>query len=152
MLPSDEEIQTPVPGSTRGRGGRLPKALKAKIAFALGTGMSVREAAKECDVSPSSIHTLVKDDEFRELLEQVEDTATQTILAEVTIQTKQRLKEMQARATEVLSTALESDDQRVALQAAGMVLRGGGALGGNDVNVKVGIERLITGRDPSGGD
>lgn len=120
----------PLPGEVavsqkRGVSGKFPKTKKAQIAACLGMGMSIAQAALECDVSRNQISSLLRDDEFKELIQQIEDEAIQAMLSEVSTSVRRSIKELGPKAVEVLDASLNSEDSRVALQAAGLVLRSG---------------------------
>lgn len=138
--------------TTRGRGNAIPRAKKAEVAMALGTGMTIAQAAEHCGVSRNTITGMSRDPEFLELVQECEDAAIQAILEEVTTGTRHRIKLLQDKAGDVIEAALNSEDQRVALQAATTILRGGGALTQSEVNVRVGLESAIGNVSPAAGD
>jgi hypothetical protein len=135
-----------------GLGNTLPAAKKAAIIMSLASGASVREAATNHGVSVSTITSLQRDDaEFRDMLQEASDIAVNTILAEVQTNVRNQVRALGPKALDVLKQALDSKDGRVALQAAGIVLRGTGIMDGGKLEVRVGLESAV-GTDTAFGD
>lgn len=123
----------------------LPAAKKASIVMTLASGATVQEASVMHEVSRNTITDLMSHDEaFREMLQEASDVAVNTILAEVQTNVRNQVKALGPKALEVLTQALESKDGRVALQAAGIVLRGTGIMDGK-LEVRVGLESAVGG-------
>lgn len=130
--------------SKRGPGGTIPAAKKASIVMTLASGASVAETAAMHEVSINTIYTLQADDEgFRDMLQTASDVAVNTILAEVATNVRNQIKGLGPKALEVLTKALDSPDGRVALQAAGIVLRGTGIMDGGKLDIRVGLENAV---------
>jgi hypothetical protein len=129
-----------------GPGNTLPVAKKAAIILSLASGATVQEASIFHEVSRNTILGLMqKDEEFKGMLQDASDVAVNTILAEVQINVRNQVKSLGPKALEVLTKALDSEDGRVALQAAGIVLRGTGIMDGGKLDIRVGLENAVGG-------
>lgn len=132
---------------------RLPPAKRASICSAIASGMTVKEASVFHEVSVNTVYGLLSDPDFRDMLQIAEDEAVNAILAEVTSNVRNAVKTLGPKALEALEQALDSEDGRVKLQAAGMVLRGTGIMdGGKEINIRVGVEGAVGGDSSSFGD
>lgn len=136
----------PSEGMKRGVGNALPATKKAAIILSLASGASIQEASVMHEISRSTITSLMQNDpEFKDMLLEATDIAVNTVLAEVQTNVRAQVKSLGPKALEVLTKALDSDDGRVALQAAGIVLRGTGIMDGGKLDIRVGLESAVAG-------
>ena len=125
---------------------QLSAAKKAALVLTLASGATIEETAVLHEVPRNAVYNLVRyDPKFREMLEIAEDTAVNTILAEVQTVVRAQVKMLGPKAMEVIAKALDGEDGRSALQAAGIVLRGTGVLDGGKLDVRVGLEGAVGG-------
>lgn len=104
--------------------GRHPRTLKAKVAAQLLDGSTVVATARATGVTASTIHHWTREDEeFRELLEEMETAIIDAVIAE-RVQTSVRgIRDLSERVYARLRDALESENPRVYMPAIGHVVR-----------------------------
>ena len=118
---------------------------KARVIAMLVEGTSVRQTEKTMGLSVGSIQRLRSSDEvFAQMLEEAEGNAVQAVIDDAITNVRNRIKALGPKALEVLTEALESDDERTRLQAAKEVFRIGGVMK-NDLHVRVGLEQVLQG-------
>jgi transposase-like protein len=128
---------------------------KARVVAALVSGASVPEVAREFEISPSTIRRWsVEDEGFQEMLENAEQGAITAILEDAIQNVRFKIKELGTKALSVLTSALESDDERTRLAAAKEVFKLAG-IATTEKHVQLGLESVIgeaDGNSPTAGD
>jgi uncharacterized protein YpbB len=127
----------------KGPQGTIVASKKGIVIAALVEGMTMTEAAEATGVKRATIADWkLRDPEFQRLLEEANEQVAMAVIEGSVDVVRTQIKEMGLKAREVLEAALDSDDDRLALQAAGMVFRLGN-FEDKDVKVTIGLEQHI---------
>ena len=123
---------------------RLAKApAKAKVVAALVEGLTVEQASVATGVPKNRIlYWKANDDEFNEMLETVSEEVVNGILDYAVESVRNQIKNLGPKAIENIRAALDSEDERLAFQAAIGVLRLG-PFESKDMNVRIGLEQYV---------
>lgn len=128
---------------------------KAIVVAGLVQGMSITQVAEETGISSKTISGWrYNDEEFQDMLESAGESLVNAVINDSVEVVRTQIKGMGEKAREILQRSLESDDERLALQAAGMVFRLGDFVN-RDVNIRVGVEQQLASLgagDPAAGD
>ena len=118
-------------------------AQKSKVIACLVQGLTVRDAALETGVATRTIYQWRSDDEeFQRMLADADERVYNTLVDASVEVVRVRIKDLGDRALANLSSALDSDDERVRLQASGMVFRIGDFMS-REVTVHLGLEQQL---------
>lgn len=130
-------------------------AQKSRVVACLVQGMSVVETSTETGVSKRSIFEWRQSDpEFQRMLEDADERAYNALVDASVEIVKTRINDLGAKALANVADALDSDDERVRLQASQMVFRIGNFMD-RDINVHLGLEQHLAAlgnSSPSSGD
>jgi len=130
-------------------------AQKSRVIACLVQGMTVSETSTETGVSRRAIYDWRQDDEdFQRMLEDADERAYNALVDASVEVIKTRINDLGAKALRNVNEALDSDDERVRLQASQMVFRIGNFME-RDVNVHLGLEQHLAALgngSPSSGD
>jgi len=114
-----------------------------QVVAGLAQGLTLAQVADATGVSQNTISQWKRrDGDFQLMLESANEAVAAAIIEGAVDVVRLQIKDMGAEAQEVLKRSLASDDERLALTAAGMVFRLGDFVN-RDVNVKVGVEQHL---------
>ena len=123
--------------------GTIVANKKGLVIAGLVEGMTLDEVSEATGVKKTTIANWKnKDEEFQALLEAANEMVGRAVIEGSVEVVRLQIKDMGIKAREVLATALNSDDERLALQAANMVFKLGN-FEDRDLNVTIGLEQHI---------